>query len=59
MKRHPAAGAEILRAGGADPEVQDIALHHQEKIDGTGYPDRLAGQCHLAAGPHVRRLRCL
>ncbi len=43
MKRHPAAGAEMLRAAGAEPEVQDIALHHQEKFDGTGYPDRLAG----------------
>jgi putative nucleotidyltransferase with HDIG domain len=44
MKRHPAAGAEILRAGGAAPEVQDIALHHHEKMDGSGYPDRLAGE---------------
>jgi putative nucleotidyltransferase with HDIG domain len=44
MKRHPAAGAELLRAGGAAPEVQDIALHHHEKMDGSGYPDRLAGE---------------
>jgi putative nucleotidyltransferase with HDIG domain len=44
VKRHPAAGAEMLRAAGAGPEVQDIALHHQEKFDGTGYPDRLAGE---------------
>ena len=31
----------MLRAGGANPVVQDIAFHHQEKIDGTGYPDGL------------------
>jgi putative nucleotidyltransferase with HDIG domain len=43
VKRHPAEGAEMLRAGGADPEVIAIALHHQEKIDGTGYPGGLAG----------------
>ena len=43
MRRHPAAGAAMLRAGGAEHEVQGIALHHHEKIDGTGYPDRLAG----------------
>ena len=41
MKRHSAAGAEMLRASGADAEVQEIALHHQEKFDGTGYPDGL------------------
>ncbi|MGU5537797.1 HD-GYP domain-containing protein [Aeromonas caviae] len=43
MKRHPVEGAKMLRAGGAEPGVVDIALHHHEKIDGTGYPDRLAG----------------
>jgi putative nucleotidyltransferase with HDIG domain len=43
VKRHPAAGGQMLLEGGYDPEVQDIALHHQEKFDGTGYPDRLAG----------------
>jgi putative nucleotidyltransferase with HDIG domain len=43
MRRHPAAGADVLRAGGADPQVQDIALHHHERVDGTGYPDRLSG----------------
>ena len=30
MKGHPAAGAELLRAGGAAPEVQEIALYHHE-----------------------------
>ena len=44
MRDHPAAGAEMLRAGGADLDVQDIALHHHEKIDGSGYPGRLAGE---------------
>jgi putative nucleotidyltransferase with HDIG domain len=44
MKRHPVAGAEMLRVAGADAQVQDIALHHHERVDGTGYPDRLAGE---------------
>jgi putative nucleotidyltransferase with HDIG domain len=43
VKRHPQDGAEMLRAGGADPEVVDVAWHHQEKIDGSGYPDGLSG----------------
>jgi putative nucleotidyltransferase with HDIG domain len=42
VKRHPAAGAEMLRAAGADRAVQDIALHHQERFDGSGYPDGLS-----------------
>jgi putative nucleotidyltransferase with HDIG domain len=42
MKHHTVAGAEALRAAGADPEVLDMALHHHEKMDGTGYPDRLS-----------------
>ena len=42
VKRHPAAGAQILREGGASLEVQDIALHHHEKINGSGYPHGLA-----------------
>lgn len=44
MKRHPSIGAEILRAGGAPPEAQDVALHHHEKMDGRGYPHQLKGE---------------
>jgi putative nucleotidyltransferase with HDIG domain len=43
MRRHPPAGGELLLAGGADHEVREVAMHHHEKVDGTGYPDRLAG----------------
>ncbi|PZP27170.1 MAG: hypothetical protein DI603_22510 [Roseateles depolymerans] len=43
MRSHPVAGADMLRSAGAHAVVIDIALHHHEKIDGTGYPHRLAG----------------
>lgn len=43
MKNHSVAGAKMLCTGGAALVIQDIALHHHEKIDGTGYPNRLAG----------------
>lgn len=43
MKIHPVAGAEILRISGADADLQDVALHHHEKINGTGYPHGLRG----------------
>jgi len=44
MKLHPQAGAELLRVSGACEEVQDVALHHHEKIDGQGYPYGLKGE---------------
>jgi putative nucleotidyltransferase with HDIG domain len=44
VKKHPAAGAELLQTSGAPPEVIDIALHHHEKFNGQGYPDKLIGE---------------
>lgn len=42
IKSHPVKGAEILAlAGGVEPEVIDVCLHHHEKIDGSGYPHGL------------------
>ncbi|MDF1589639.1 MAG: HD-GYP domain-containing protein [Gammaproteobacteria bacterium] len=41
MKKHPAAGAKMLQDGDAEAEVIDIALHHHEKMDGSGYPHGL------------------
>lgn len=46
MHRHPIMGAEII--GKHDNELLEtarvIALTHHEKWDGTGYPQRLAGE---------------
>ncbi len=44
INKHPSYGAEILRKDAQfDDEVVDIALHHHELLDGTGYPEGLAG----------------
>ncbi|MCA1779899.1 MAG: HD domain-containing protein [Xanthomonadaceae bacterium] len=52
MRRHPAIGAEVLKAAGeqlgAEGEkllahAMEIALYHHEKYDGSGYPHGLAG----------------
>lgn len=44
MRSHPERGWELLKEGAKVPEVAlDVCLHHHEKIDGTGYPHKLAG----------------
>ena len=45
IKSHPERGHELLqRSGQRSPTVLDVCLHHHEKIDGSGYPHRLAGE---------------
>ena len=44
VKQHPVEGHKVLVEGGAVGELSlDVCLHHHEKMDGSGYPDRLAG----------------
>ena len=44
MRSHPERGYELLKEGAKVPaSVLDVCLHHHEKIDGTGYPHKLAG----------------
>lgn len=43
IKSHPVKGHEMLLASGVDNErVLDVCRHHHERIDGKGYPDKLA-----------------
>ena len=44
MKRHSEFSADILEGTkGLPEEAFDIALHHHERFDGTGYPHKLQG----------------
>jgi putative nucleotidyltransferase with HDIG domain len=44
MKAHPVRGYDMLRqSGSASEAVLDVALHHHEKFDGSGYPHNLKG----------------
>ncbi|GAB4580464.1 MAG: hypothetical protein Fur0022_32050 [Anaerolineales bacterium] len=44
MKKHPEAGAEIVAPVKSLADVAPIIRAHQEKYDGTGYPDGLKGR---------------
>ncbi|MFZ6767052.1 HD-GYP domain-containing protein [Undibacterium sp. Di26W] len=45
VKEHPAAGYKMLKESEAVSAVAlDVCLHHHEKMDGSGYPNRLKGE---------------
>jgi len=45
MKSHPRHGWEILKAALVSDSIPlDVCLHHHEKMNGTGYPERLSGE---------------
>lgn len=44
VRDHTTLGRDILkRQGGFAPEMIDVVAHHHEMLDGSGYPDGLAG----------------
>ncbi|WP_027996686.1 HD-GYP domain-containing protein [Simplicispira psychrophila] len=44
VRNHPVEGYRLLLQGGMqDAAVLDACLHHHEKIDGKGYPEKLNG----------------
>ena len=44
IKQHPVRGHEMLTAAADVSEgVRDVCRHHHERMDGTGYPDAMAG----------------
>lgn len=53
VKRHPRFGHNILvDSGVTDPVILDAVLHHHERINGTGYPDKLASD-ELSIGARI------
>lgn len=52
LKAHPEIGREICHRSGFDADVCAIVLHHHERSDGSGYPDRLTH----AATPYPVRI---
>jgi putative nucleotidyltransferase with HDIG domain len=52
LKIHPELGQEIGHRSGFDGDVCAIVLHHHERCDGSGYPDKLTH----AAIPYTVRI---
>ena len=45
MQEHTTAGHDrLIRMGVTEPIILDVVRSHHERIDGTGYPDGLAGE---------------
>lgn len=44
IKAHPRRGWEVLNAAeGISAISLDVVLHHHERVDGTGYPEKISG----------------
>ena len=44
IKEHTELGYQILRSAGFSEDIARIALHHHERVDGSGYPQHLEGR---------------
>jgi putative nucleotidyltransferase with HDIG domain len=44
IKAHPKKGWEVLNVSDANAVALDVVLHHHERVDGTGYPEKLSGE---------------
>ncbi len=44
IEQHPVTGSEIVRDIEFLGAARDVIRHHHERWDGTGYPDKLAGE---------------
>ena len=52
MRRHPTIGAEIIGALRLPDHVTEYVRGHQERLDGSGYPDGL-GEDQLSLGTRI------
>lgn len=44
LRRHPTIGERLLPTVGFDEQTCRVVGAHHERLDGTGYPDKLAGE---------------
>lgn len=54
IRKHPKDGYDILRKSSEIGQIPlDITLHHHERMDGRGYPDKLPGDGISPLAPKV------
>ncbi|HNZ30431.1 MAG TPA: HD domain-containing phosphohydrolase, partial [Candidatus Goldiibacteriota bacterium] len=44
VRNHPVIGAKIIKEIDSLAAIVPIILHHHERFDGKGYPDKLKGE---------------
>jgi HD-GYP domain-containing protein (c-di-GMP phosphodiesterase class II) len=44
IRQHPVLGKQIVEQAPELTDVIPLVLHHQERFDGSGYPNRLQGE---------------
>jgi len=52
MRTHAEIGERIVRSSPSLAHIADLVRSHHERFDGTGYPDRLAGEA-IAPGASI------
>lgn len=55
IRQHPSNGVEIIRSVESLSDIAPLILHHHERVDGTGYPQQLAGE----SIPYLARVLCI
>lgn len=41
LRKHPILGYQVIKNIGFNEKIAEVALHHHEKTDGSGYPNKL------------------
>ena len=44
IKMHPRIGSRMLAHQESLSRIHELVRHHHERLDGNGYPDKLAGE---------------
>lgn len=52
VQTHPTLGRRILLMVVEDEDILSMVVHHHERYDGKGYPDRLSGE-HIPLGARI------
>lgn len=55
VRLHPQAGCKVLEKAGYPENIREMVLYHHENMNGTGYPENLAGD-RIPLGARIIRI---